>query len=115
MTDTPPAPDATATDRPTTDASDGPDGRVRPETRVPEGETPAATCPYCEHPFTERRLRDLHVGSAHDAVTAEEREAYEAARDDEGDDLFVYHLMVIGTLVAVYAALVILYMIVLAQ
>jgi hypothetical protein len=111
MTDTPPAPDATATDRATDDPSD----RVRPETRVPEGETPTATCPYCERPFTERRLRDLHVGASHDDITAEERESYEAARDDEGDDLFVYHLMIIGALVAVYAALVILYMIVLAQ
>jgi len=108
------ATDRTA-DRTTDAASDASDGRVRPETRVPDGETPAATCPYCDRPFSERRLRNLHVGSAHDDITDDEGAAYEAARDDEGDDLFVYHLMVIGALVAVYAALVILYMIVLAQ
>ena len=88
---------------------------VQPETRVPDGQEPAATCPYCDRPFPERRLRDLHVGSSHEGIKGEERDAYDAAVDGEGDDLFVYHLMIIGALVAVYAALIILYMIILAQ
>jgi hypothetical protein len=104
MTDTPPTTDATATDQ-----------SRRPETRVPDGDDPAATCPYCDRPFPERRFRDLHVGNSHEGITDEEREAYDAAVDDETDDLFVYHLMVIGALVAVYAGLIILYMIILAQ
>jgi hypothetical protein len=88
---------------------------VQPDTRVPDGQEPAATCPYCDRPFSERRLRDLHVGRTHEGISDEERDAYDAAVDGEGDDLFVYHLMIIGALVAVYAALIILYMIILAQ
>jgi len=89
------------------------DTTVQPETRVPADESPTARCPYCDRPFPAQRLRDLHVGSVHDDVTDAERAAFEAARDEEGDDLFVYHLLVIGALVAVYAALVILYMVIL--
>jgi hypothetical protein len=105
MTDTPATTAATHT-------SDQP---CRPDTRVPDGHEPAATCPYCDRPFPERQLRDLHVGISHEGITDEEQDAYDAAVDDETDDLFVYHLMVIGALVALYAGLIILYMIILAQ
>jgi hypothetical protein len=88
---------------------------VHPETRVADDETPAARCPYCDRPFTDERLRDIHVGDAHsEACTDEERAAADAATEDEGDDLFVYHLQVIAALVGVYAAMVLLYMVVLA-
>ncbi|MFB6143629.1 MAG: hypothetical protein ABEJ30_09850 [Halorientalis sp.] len=87
---------------------------MRPETRVPETDAPA-TCPHCGRPFTGERLRDIHVGEAHpDALTDVEREAHAAAVDAEGDDLFVYHLKVVGALVAVYAGLVLVYMVVLS-
>lgn len=86
---------------------------VDPETRVPV-DADVFVCPYCDRPFPRERLRDLHLGEEHDGVVTDtEREAYEDARDDEGDDLFVYHLLVIGGLVALYAMLIIFYMIVL--
>ncbi|MDS0298960.1 hypothetical protein NDI76_09395 [Halogeometricum sp. S1BR25-6] len=82
---------------------------VAPETAVPDGEDPPATCPYCGRPFRTTRLRALHVGEAH-AVrrTDAEREAYESAVVAEEDDLFLYHLKVVAALGSVYAAFVIL-------
>jgi hypothetical protein len=87
---------------------------IRPATAVPDGESPAARCPYCERPFASERLRAIHVGETHaDRATDAERTTYESARDEEGDSLFVYHLKIIGALVALYAILVVLYMVVL--
>lgn len=86
-----------------------------PETVVPEDETPAAVCPYCERPFPETDLRDLHVGRVHaDRCTGAEEAAFETARDAEDDTLFMYHLRVIGALGVTYAVLVLVYMVVLA-
>lgn len=79
--------------------------RPQPETFVPPGETPAA-CPYCGRPFRSVRRRELHVCEAHDC-TAEERDAYEAARAQEADDLFLFHLKVVFALGAVYAAFIV--------
>lgn len=87
---------------------------VQPTTRVLDGETVAARCPHCNRPFRREQLRDLHVGEVHAGDwTDEERAAYERAADEEGDDLFLYHLKVIAALVGLYAALVIAYMVVL--
>ncbi|MFD1588037.1 hypothetical protein ACFR9U_13705 [Halorientalis brevis] len=88
---------------------------VQATTRVPDDETPAACCPHCDRPFARERLRDLHLGKAHPGeVTDREREAYERAADEEGDDLFLYHLRVIAVLVVLYAATIIVYMVVLS-
>ncbi|ELZ85032.1 hypothetical protein C453_10640 [Haloferax elongans ATCC BAA-1513] len=76
-----------------------------PETSVPEGEQPVATCPYCDRPFRRERLRDLHVGDVHEEWTEAEREAYEVAVEAESEDLFQYHLKVAGALGATYAVL----------
>ncbi|AUV80759.1 hypothetical protein C2R22_03060 [Salinigranum rubrum] len=79
-----------------------------PETAVPDGETPEATCPYCERPFRRERFQVLHVAEVHpDRATATERESYEAVLDEESDDLFVYHLKVLFALGALYAAFII--------
>ncbi|WP_411963555.1 hypothetical protein [Haloferax sp. YSMS24] len=78
---------------------------VRPETAVPAGEDPEATCPYCERPFRAERLRDLHVGTRHEQATDDELRAYETAREAESEELFTYHLKVAGALGAVYALL----------
>lgn len=87
---------------------------VQPSTRVPDDETPAARCPHCDRPFPSEQLHDLHVGQVHsDSCTEAERTAFEAATDEERDDLFVYHLKIIAALVALYAALIIVYMVVL--
>jgi hypothetical protein len=82
-----------------------------PEFDVPAGEQPAATCPHCDRPFAAERARDLHVVEAHpDACSDAEREAHEAALDDERADLFYYHVKAVAALGAIYAVTVILYM-----
>jgi hypothetical protein len=82
--------------------------RVVPETAVPDGETPEATCPYCERPFRRERFRVLHVVEAHpERATPTERERYKTVVDEESDDLFVYHLKVLFALGALYAAFII--------
>ncbi|KAB1194859.1 hypothetical protein GJR96_12190 [Haloferax sp. MBLA0076] len=78
---------------------------VTPETAPPTGSNPNAVCPYCDRPFTRERLRDLHVGERHENCTADERAAYEVAREAESEDLFTYHLKVAGGLGALYAIL----------
>jgi hypothetical protein len=79
-----------------------------PETAVPDGESPEATCPYCERPFRRERFQVLHVVEEHpDRATVRERESYEAVLDEESDDLFVYHLKVLFALGALYAAFII--------
>lgn len=78
---------------------------VVPETAVPDGETAATTCPYCDRPFRRERLRDLHVGDAHEDLSDGETAAYEAAVEAEAEDLFVYHLKVAGALGVVFTAL----------
>ncbi|RDZ47333.1 hypothetical protein C5B91_06625 [Haloferax sp. Atlit-10N] len=78
---------------------------VVPETTVPDDETAAATCPYCDRPFRRERLRDLHVGDAHEGLSDDETAAYEAAVEAADEDLFVYHLKVAGALGVVFTAL----------
>ncbi|GAB7092857.1 hypothetical protein JCM30237_00090 [Halolamina litorea] len=59
----------------------------------------AARCPYCGRPFPSDHLRTLHVGETHgDTMTDAEAEAYAEADDQESDDLFVFHLKVLGAL-----------------
>ena len=83
-----------------------------PETAVPPGEEPSATCPYCDRPFRTDRHRDLHLGDVHDGrLEAAEREAHEAAREAEAEELFGYHAKVVMALGGIYSVLVILYMI----
>lgn len=85
-----------------------------PETVVPAGETPAASCPYCDRPFKAERQRDLHVIEQHpEDASGDEREAAEAANDAEVDELFFYHMKVIVAIGLLYSALVIVYMVVL--
>jgi len=85
-----------------------------PETSVPEGERPAATCPYCERPFRSIHARDLHVGERHDP-TPEERDRYGAALEAERDDLWLFHARAVVGLGATYSGTVILYMVVLGS
>jgi hypothetical protein len=74
-----------------------------PETDVPSGETPPEQCPYCEQPFRTERLLALHLGEVHDEVlTDAQRRVYEDAFEAESDELFIYHLKVIGALIVVY-------------
>jgi hypothetical protein len=79
-----------------------------PDVSVPTGETPAGTCPYCERPFRSEHARDLHVGEQHDP-TDHEGERYEAALEQERDDLWFFHAKAVVGLGVTYAATVILY------
>jgi hypothetical protein len=74
-----------------------------PAIDVPDNETPSALCSYCERPFSSEHLLDLHLGEEHDdVISEEERERFQAAYDDEGDELFVYHLKIIAALVLLF-------------
>lgn len=67
----------------------------------------AERCPYCGRPLATDHLRALHVGERHaDAMTDAEREAYEAAHEQENDDLFVFHIKVIAVVTLVTFAFV---------
>lgn len=88
---------------------------TQPETSVPAGEQPDSCCPYCGRPFTTEQLCALHVGEVHpERCTNAEREAYERARQDEDDELFLFHFKVVGALGVTYALFVLAYMVVLS-
>lgn len=73
------------------------------EIRVPADDSPAR-CPECDRPFRTEHLRALHLGDVHAAdCTDEQRDEYDAAREAEREDLFVYHLKVVAALVGTYA------------
>lgn len=85
-----------------------------PETDVPDGESVAARCSYCDRPFSEARLCELHVGETHgDRCTDAEWTTYESAREAERDDLFTYHFLVVITLGVTYVVMVLVAMILL--
>ncbi|RBI59733.1 hypothetical protein DMJ13_21645 [halophilic archaeon] len=87
---------------------------INPQTAVPDDETPAARCPYCERPFEAEQSCALHLGEVHpNEVTADEEVAYEEATTAEADDLWVYHMKVVVSLAVIYAMIVLIYMIVL--
>lgn len=73
------------------------------KTVVPADESPSAHCPYCGHPFATEELCALHLGERHrDDWTDEQRERYESAYDAESNQLFIFHLKVIGALVSIF-------------
>ena len=98
---------------------------VRPETEIDgsSGEpgdrggdsaagSPAARCRHCDRPFRSESAWALHLGEVHpDALSPDERKAYEAADADERDELFVYHMKVVVALGLLYAGFVLVYMV----
>ena len=79
---------------------------------VPPGEDPAR-CPRCGRPFGREQYRDLHLADhGLESLSELERTAYEAARDAEEDDLFRFHLQIVGALALIYAVFVLAYMVV---
>lgn len=88
--------------------------RSQVPTAVPPEEDPVR-CPYCDRPFRRSHLRDLHVGETHSQqLSATEQTDYEAAVDQESDDLFVLHLKIIAGLVLSFFAIAYLYAFVLS-
>ncbi|WP_435335142.1 DUF7410 domain-containing protein [Haloarchaeobius sp. TZWWS8] len=87
----------------------------QPTTTVPAGEEPVARCRFCHRPFPSDHLHALHLGTYHEAeLTDEEVAVVEAARDEETDDLFLFHLQVIAALAILYTVIVLVYMVVLS-
>ncbi|QLG61653.1 DUF7410 domain-containing protein [Halorarum salinum] len=68
---------------------------------VPEGAT-VHECPRCGAPFARERHRDLHLGLAHAELTAEERDRYVAASEDERADLRSFQIRALGAIVLLY-------------
>jgi len=68
---------------------------------VPPDATPHV-CERCGHPFTAESRLALHRGLAHTELTPEEREAFEAAREEEEADLRRFRLLALAALVALY-------------
>lgn len=62
----------------------------------------AKYCPHCDHPLATDHLRALHVGEQHpEAMSDTEADAFAAARDQESDDLFVFHIKVLAAITLV--------------
>ena len=81
----------------------------RLETFVPDG-AQRVRCPYCDRPFPNELLRDLHLGEEHETqLTEAEVEAYTTAREEESDVLFVLHLAIVGAIVVLFFAIAYLY------
>jgi hypothetical protein len=63
-------------------------------------------CPHCEAPFTDEELLALHRGLAHEgALTADERDAFEAAYEAENEDIRRFRLKALALLVVLYFGL----------
>lgn len=89
---------------------------VTPEYDVPDDESPATACPYCERPFRDKQSRVLHVGEVHHAsCTGVEREAFEQVQEDERGELFYYHLKIVIALGVIWGSMAGLYMIALGS
>ena len=87
-------------------------GADQPEFAVPPDATPA-TCAYCGDPFRTETQLALHRGLAHaSALSAEEREAFEAARAAEADELGKFRVKALGVLVLLYFGLLMTYAVV---
>lgn len=66
------------------------------------GDREAEHCPYCGRPLASEHLRSLHVGERHaDAMTEAETEAYEAANEEESEELFIFHIKVMAIITLV--------------
>ncbi|WP_236639786.1 DUF7410 domain-containing protein [Salinigranum halophilum] len=99
---TQPPTDAASPVEPTTRAEATASPRTAVETDVPEG-GPVYRCAYCGRPFTEESYLVLHRGLAHgDVVTADEREAFEAAYAEENASLQRFRIIALGLLVLLY-------------
>lgn len=61
-----------------------------------------ARCPTCGTPFRTDHLLALHRGETHpETLDAAGREAYDEARDEEDEQLFIFHLKVVAAITLV--------------
>lgn len=77
------------------------------------GDESAVRCPYCGHPFHERRLRTLHCGLEHpDQLSDEDQAAFERSYLKESEEIRRFRLYAIGAVVVVYFVMLFLYAVV---
>lgn len=97
--------------------TDTPRSESAPETVAIDGPAdPSASdgeayvCDYCGRPFAREEWLALHRGLDHeDRITPAEREAFEAAYEDEEADLRMFRLQALGALVLIYFFFLIVY------
>jgi len=71
-----------------------------------EPDDDAVRCAYCDRPFADERHLALHRGLAHeDDISEADREAFEAARAAERQQLRLFRLKALGVLVVLYFGL----------
>ncbi|WP_255169876.1 DUF7410 domain-containing protein [Natrononativus amylolyticus] len=71
------------------------------------------TCPHCERPFPDERLRTLHLGLEHAGrLTGRQRAAFEDAYLEEQAEIRRFRLWVASTLILVYFCLLFVYAVV---
>lgn len=81
---------------------------------VPEDHV-TVECSHCGRPFASEHQRDLHRGEVHgDAVDDAERDAYDAAIDEERDQLWMYHFKAVVVLLVIYMLTGLAYLVVLS-
>jgi hypothetical protein len=82
------------------------------DTDVPPDAT-AHVCERCDRPFTRESHLALHRGLKHpETLSAAEREAFEAAREDETEELRRFRLLALAALVGLYFAFLMTYAVV---
>ena len=87
-------------------------GDGQPDFAVPADADPA-TCSYCGEPYRTETQLALHRGLAHAPdLTGAEREAFEAARAEEADELGKFRVKALGVLVLLYFGLLMTYAVV---
>lgn len=75
---------------------------TRTDYSVPD-DAEVATCDHCGAPFPNERIRALHEGLRHaDALTPDQRERVEAAREEESDELRLFRYKSLAGLVLLY-------------
>jgi hypothetical protein len=73
----------------------------------------AHVCSYCRRPFASDDLLALHRGQTHpDRLTDAEREAFEAAYEDEQGAIRRFRLKALGTLILLYFGFLMIYAVV---
>lgn len=78
------------------------------ETATPSTETAfvvdddAKRCPHCGRPLADEHLLTLHIGEEHAGAMSEaQATAYDAALEQEDDDLFIFHIKVMAAITLV--------------
>jgi len=96
---------STHTDETPTDSPPATDGTYT----VPPDDD-ALVCSYCGVPFADETARALHWGLEHpDSLTDDQRDAADAALEDESQALRLFRLKVLGVLVLLYFGLMMTY------